>query len=142
MRWVRRIAIIAAVSFIAVQFVPYGRDHLNPPVVSEPDWDTELTRELAVAACFDCHSNETVWPWYSQVAPISWLLQRDVDEGREKLNFSEFHLPQQKADEAAETVEDGEMPPAQYLLTHPKARLDETQLAALREGLARTLGND
>lgn len=142
MRQLRRVPMVAVAFFVAIQLVPYGRDHVNPPVISEPSWDRTLTRELAVATCFDCHSNETVWPWYSQIAPISWLLQHDVDEGREKLNFSEFHLRQPKAEEAAETVEDGEMPPSQYLLTHPEARLDETQLAALRLGLARTLGDD
>jgi hypothetical protein len=59
----------------------YGRDHSNPPVRIEPRWDRARTRELAVRACFDCHSNQTRWPWYSHVAPISWLVQHDVEEG-------------------------------------------------------------
>src|SRR5690349_11025724 len=61
--------------FLLIQAVPYGRAHTNPPVVSEPHWDSPRTRELAKRACFDCHSNETRWPWYSHVAPMSWVLQ-------------------------------------------------------------------
>lgn len=126
---------------VMIQFVPYGRDHANPPVVEEPTWDSAQTRNLAVAACFDCHSNETRWPWYSNVAPISWLLQRDVDEGREELNFSEWHT-EQESDEAAETIRDGSMPPWQYTLTHPEARLSDADLEALEAGLAATFGDD
>lgn len=75
--------------FLLIQLIPYGRQHTNPPVVAEPAWDSPQTRDLAVRACFDCLSNDTVWPWYSNVAPISWLVQRDIDEGRQRLNFSE-----------------------------------------------------
>ena len=55
----------------AIQLVPYGRHHVNPPTVSEPAWDSPVTRELARQACFDCHSNETTWPTYARVAPLS-----------------------------------------------------------------------
>lgn len=124
----------------AIQLVPYGRDHSNPPVTSEPQWDSTATRELAKRACFDCHSNETVWPWYSHVAPVSWLLQRDVDEGRSKLNFSEWDKPQKEADEAAKEVREGEMPPWFYLPTHPEARLTDAEKQALIAGLEATIG--
>lgn len=139
--WIVGSMITAAVLGVVIQFVPYGRDHTNPPVVEEPVWDTEQTRDLAVAACFDCHSNETEWPWYSNVAPISWALQRDVDEGRDELNFSEWHL-EQEGDEAAETVRDGSMPPWQYTLTHSEAQLSDTDVGALEAGLAATFGDD
>ncbi len=66
---------------VLIQVVPYGRDHANPPVRAEPAWNSARTRELAVRACFDCHSNETIWPWYSNLAPASWLVQRDVKKG-------------------------------------------------------------
>ena len=69
------------VAFALIQLVPYGRDHTNPPVTSEAHVGQSADAELAKRACFDCHSNETVWPWYSNVAPVSWLVQRDVDEG-------------------------------------------------------------
>ena len=140
-KWIFGSMIAVVVIGVVIQFVPYGRDHTNPPVVEEPAWDSAQTRDLAVAACFDCHSNETEWPWYSKIAPISWLLQRDVDEGREDLNFSEWQLDQE-GDEAAETVRDGSMPPWQYTLTHPEARLSEADLATLEAGLAATFGDD
>ncbi|MCB9933207.1 MAG: heme-binding domain-containing protein [Planctomycetes bacterium] len=124
----------------AIQLVPYGRDHSNPPVTAEPQWDSTATRDLAKRACFDCHSNETVWPWYSHVAPVSWLLQRDVDEGRSKLNFSEWDKPQKEADEAAKEVREGEMPPWFYLPTHPEARLTDAEKQALIAGLEATVG--
>ncbi|MCX7782465.1 MAG: heme-binding domain-containing protein, partial [Meiothermus sp.] len=77
-----------ALVLLAIQLVPYGRDHQNPPVVAEPPWDSPQTRALFVRACADCHSNQTRWPWYSHIAPVSWLVQRDVEEGRSKLNLS------------------------------------------------------
>lgn len=77
-----------ALVLLAIQLVPYGRDHHNPPAVAEPPWDSPQTRELFVKACADCDSNQTRWPWYSHIAPVSWLVQRDVEEGRSKLNLS------------------------------------------------------
>ena len=68
------IIVVAVGGFLLIQLVPFGRDHTNPPVVQEPNWDSPATRELAQRACFDCHSNETVWPWYSNIAPVSWLV--------------------------------------------------------------------
>ena len=66
---------LAIGGFLLIQFVPYGRSHTNPPVLSEPAWDSPETRVLAQTACFDCHSNETDWsPWYTKVAPASWLV--------------------------------------------------------------------
>ncbi|MRR33844.1 hypothetical protein EG829_03970, partial [bacterium] len=70
--------IVLSAAFIFIQAVPYGRNHDNPPVVREPNWDSPETRGLAKRVCFDCHSNETVWPWYTWVAPVSWLVYRDV----------------------------------------------------------------
>lgn len=142
-RWGRRLRrglLFTAILFGAIQFVPYGREHGNPPTRVEPTWDSPRTRELAQRACFDCHSNETVWPWYSSVAPVSWLVQRDVDHGRKQLNFSEWDRPQEEADEAAEAVENGEMPLASYLWTHPDAKLTEQERSELIAGLAATTG--
>jgi hypothetical protein len=72
---------------------------------------------------------------------VSWLVQRDVDEGREELNYSEWNRPQE-GEESAETVREGSMPPSIYLLTHPEARLTDAQLAALADGLAATFGDE
>ena len=134
------LAALAAV-FLLLQLVPYGHAHDNPPVVAEPNWDSSQTRQLATQACFDCHSNETVWPWYSNVAPISWLVQHDVVEGRERLNFSNWGQSTgegEETEEMGETVLEGEMPMRNYLITHPEARLTDFQRAALADGLAAT----
>ena len=118
----------------------YGRDHVNPPVGAEPIWDSPGTRALAKQACFDCHSNETEWPADPRVAPVSWLIQRDVSEGRAVLNFSEWSRPQQEATDASEEVLEGDMPPAAYTLVHAHARLNAAERDRLAQGLARSLG--
>ena len=92
----------------------------------------EVSRILR-EACYDCHSNETVYPWYASVAPISWLVIHDVDEGRDELNFStwaDYPLKRQnhKLDEIIELVEEGEMPMAVYKITHPEARLTNEEI--------------
>ena len=139
-RVLRWIPLGAALLFLAIQVVPYGRRHTNPPVRVEPRWDNAGTRVLSVRACFDCHSNETVWPWYSHVAPVSWLNQRDVDKGRRKLNFSEWDRPQKEAQESAKTVRKGKMPPWFYSAIHPDARLTPAEVQGLIQGLEATLG--
>lgn len=125
---------------VLIQLVPYGRDHKNPLVQQEPNWDSPRTRELAVGACFDCHTNETEWPWYSNVAPFSWLIQRDVDEGRQRLNFSEWGRGRQAVREIGEVVREGEMPPWQFRLMHSSSRLSAQEKDELINGLAATLG--
>ena len=130
----------AFVVLLVMQVVPYGRHHANPPITSEPAWDSPGTRALAKQACFDCHSNETEWPAYSHVAPVSWLVQHDVDEGREVLNFSEWHRPQEEAAESADEVTEGKMPPVMYRLAHSHARLTAADRERLVRGLTKTLG--
>lgn len=127
---------------IVIQLVPFGRAHTNPPVRMEPPWDSPQTRELAERACYDCHSNETVWPWYSHVAPMSWLVQQDVEEGRSKMNFSEWDSPQKEAHEAAEQVQKGKMPLKIYVPLHPQARLSAEEKQALIRGLQVTTGGN
>ena len=125
---------------LVTQLVPYGRDHSNPRVTGEPQWNAPATRALAERACFDCHSNQTHWPWYSHVAPISWLVQHDVREGRAVLNFSEWTRAYEEAQESGDTVRDREMPPRSYLLLHPRARLSAAERQQLASGLDATLG--
>jgi hypothetical protein len=129
-------AIVIVVGFGLIQLVPYGRDHTNPAVVQEPEWDSPRTRELAARACFDCHSNETTWPWYSNIAPVSWLVQRDVDQGRRRFNLSDWGQRSWDGDRMAEAVSEGEMPPWFYLPLHPQARLSDGEKQALIQGLA------
>lgn len=139
-KWWSRSALGLLATLLAIQLVPYGRDHTNPPVTGEPTWDAPETRMLAKQACFDCHSNETEWPAYASIAPVSWLVQHDVDEGRAALNFSEWSRPQEEADDASEEVLEGEMPPAVYTLVHAHARLDAADRDRLAQGLAKTVG--
>ena len=135
-KWV---GLVLVIGLVAIQLVPYGRNHTNPAVSVEPAWDLETTRTLAATACADCHSNHTEWPWYSNIAPVSWLVQRDVDEGRAALNYSTWGRGQE-GDESAEIVSEGEMPPFVYLLTHPDARFSEADKAAFIRGLVATFG--
>ena len=133
-------AFVLGGAFVVAQLVPYGRHHTNPAITAEPSWDSAQTRRLAERACFDCHSNETRWPWYAQLAPTSWLLQSHVDEGRRVLNFSEFHKTFEEAHEAGETVRDRSMPPRSYLLFHPAARLSVAEREQLARGLDLSIG--
>ena len=142
----RTILIILAIlvgGFLLIQLVPYGRNHTNPPVVSEPNWDSPETRALAERACFDCHSNETVWPWYSNIAPVSWLVYHDTEEGRQYLNFSEWgsNREGEEGEEMVEQIKKGDMPLPIYLPTHPEARLTPAEKTALINGLLATAGD-
>jgi len=122
-------------AFVAIQFI--RPDLSNPPVDPALDIQQVLQAPTEVhailqGACYDCHSNETKYPWYSQVAPVSWWLADHIQEGREHLNFSTIgSLPaKERAEvlgEAAEEVQEGEMPLNSYTWTHPAARLNATQ---------------
>jgi hypothetical protein len=134
-----RTTVVAGGIFLAIQLVPYGWRHPNPPVTSALAWTDPEAEELARGACYDCHSNETAWPAYSYVAPGSWLVRRDVERGRDALNLSELDQGGgAELDEAADVIEDGEMPPRQYQLLHPAARLsadEESRLIAAFEAI-------
>lgn len=137
------ILVIFAV-FLLIQLVPYGHNHTDPPVQAEPNWDSPETRALAKAACFDCHSNETDWSrWYESVAPASWLVEHDVDEGRQRLNFSEWDQggKPREVDDMWEVVQYGAMPPSQYLWLHPEAKLSSAESSQLIAGLQATARN-
>ncbi len=125
--------------FGAMQLVPYGRTHSNPPVTQEPYWDSPRTRELAQRACFDCHSNETRWPWYANLAPFSWVVQRDVEAARNVINFSEWDRPYDLAPYAGQSVLFGNMPPTKYRMAHPEADLTKEETRELVHGLDITL---
>jgi len=122
--------------FVLIQLIPYGHDRVNPAVVKEPVWDNPSTRALAKRACFDCHSNETAWPWYSRVAPVSWLVYNDVQEGRSRINFSDWR--DATGEQFKRVISGGDMPPAQYRLAHPEARLTPAEKEKLIEGLSLT----
>lgn len=127
------IALLSAVGFIAIQFS--RPDLTNPPVVQAEALaaTTEVPENVAAIlkrSCNDCHSNETVYPWYSNVAPFSWLLAEHIEDGRQELNFSVWNSysakkKRNKFEEICEQVMSGEMPHSQYLWLHSEARLSE-----------------
>jgi cytochrome c553 len=127
---------ICVVLFIVIQLVPYGRSsHSNPPATNAFTWTDPQAEAIAKASCYDCHSNETKWWWATSIAPFSWLVQHDVDDGRARLNFSESDgMP--PAEELQGVVQEGEMPPLQYTLIHPDAKLTDAEKQTLIEGYA------
>src|SRR5579864_155918 len=135
-----KIAKWIALVVVLIQLIPYGHNHTNPPVTKEPAWDSPATRALFERACFDCHSNQSVWPWYSYVAPVSWLVRNDVDGGRSHLNFSQWGPPQRHAADVSAEVKQGDMPLWYYLPMHPAAKLSDAEKQALMAGAAKTLG--
>lgn len=133
-RWIAWIAAASAAVFAGIQLVPAART--NPPVEVTVDWDSPRTRELFYRACADCHSHETRWPWYSRIAPVSWLVANHVRDGRLDMNIS---VPDEVDPvEAAHQIRNGEMPPADYQLMHPEARLTEAEKKELISGLRKT----
>ncbi len=141
--------------FLLIQLIPVWLVESNPPVTSEPPWDSPRTRALAQRACFDCHSNQTTWPLYSRIAPVSWLITWDVVRGRDHLNWSEWNTRGRRGGgegegreggrgegegDAASLVQRGEMPPWYYLTLHPDARLTDSEKQELIQGLQATMG--
>jgi len=140
-KWLRIGLVVAIALFVAIQLVP--KRVSNPAVKAEPPWDSPVTRRLAVAACFDCHSNSSHVTWFERVAPLSWWIANHVDEGRDALNFSEYdpnhHRSGQKV---AHEVQEGSMPPSYYTWfgQHGEAKLSQADEDALIKGLTATLG--
>jgi len=137
----KSILIIGAISIVAIQFIPVK--HENPKVVAEPQWNTQKTKDLFFRACADCHSNETKWPWYSKIAPISWLINYDVKEGREHFNVSMWGAQKKnKGDEAGEEFREKEMPLWFYTMAHPEAQFSDEENSELLNGLIATFGEE
>jgi hypothetical protein len=134
-RWIMGIGIVLVGLFVAVQLVPYGWQHSNPPVTADPPWPNAEAASIARTSCYDCHSNETDWPWYSYVAPMSWVVRKDVDEGRDELNFSEWGRDDNEIRDAIEVIRDGEMPPSNYTRLHPDAKLTDEEATILANAL-------
>ena len=112
----------------------------NPPVVTDFIAAANPPAPVAAAlhaACYDCHSHETIWPWYAHIAPVSWLVVSDTTEGREHLNFSDWLdeavRAAKKMDRINEVLGYREMPPKKYTLIHAEARLTEAQLKEIMD---------
>lgn len=136
-------------ALLAIQFI--RPNTTNPSVdpaldfrqVAHPPADVQGILE---AACYDCHSDETRYPWYSQVAPVSWFVVNHIREGREKLNFSTYgalsmHDQGEALEEASENIQEGEMPLDSYVWMHPEANLSATQRTTLLNWLNASGGN-
>jgi hypothetical protein len=132
------VGVLLSVGIILILIQLWPLELSNPAVVSEPEWGTTRTRELAERACFDCHSNETVWPWYSHIVPVGNLLEKDVLDGRAVLNFSEWEqtcCTKEQRDKMASVVNSGEMPIPYYIILHPEADLTTNEKGDLVNGL-------
>ncbi|MBL1213795.1 MAG: heme-binding domain-containing protein [Ignavibacteriae bacterium] len=134
----KKIIIVLVVLFLIAQFI--GPEKTNPPVTADLIAD-ENVKLILKTSCYDCHSNETVYPWYSDVVPVSYLLMNHINEGREHLNFSEWEnldsLKKEKMlDEIWEEVEENEMPMSSYLKLHPEAELSAVQKEVMRNWAA------
>jgi hypothetical protein len=137
----RRVGLVVVGALVISQFVPLSRT--NPPVTLEVRWDSPLTRELAHRACFDCHANLTTWPWYSRVTPASFLVVNHVNDGRRRLNFSEWDKPQRATfEDVQHDIDNGDMPIWNYVLLHPEAKLSPSERSQLVEGLRATFKSD
>lgn len=131
----KRILIILAAVLVLIQFIPAGRS--NPPVTGEIDAPPDVMAFLR-SNCYDCHSHQTVWPWYSKVAPVSWAVAYDVNHGREYVNFSTWQsLPADQQEhtrkEILEEIEEGNMPLRKYTLIHPDAVPTPEEIALVRD---------
>ncbi|NVO00815.1 MAG: heme-binding domain-containing protein [Geobacteraceae bacterium] len=141
MNQLTKTAVAGVAFFLFIQLVPFGRNHKNPPVTGEPSWSTTELRALAKKACFDCHSNETVWPAYSNIAPMSWLIYYDVAAARKKLNFSDWQKGGRAGEDPAAVayqLTSNNMPPFRYIIAHPDAKLSSQERKKLAEGLLAT----
>ena len=152
---VRRLIVGFIVLIALIQFVP--TQHSNPPTADPVVFADPNAEAIARRACYDCHSNQTVWPWYAYIAPFSWYSVNHVAEGRAQLNFSDVAatLTQARAgdedgeqttmaelaEESAETINKNEMPPAYYTLIHKDALLSAADKATLIAGINQALAN-
>jgi len=135
MKWIKRLLVLIVVLLVVIQFVPIKTPSNNVNISNDLVSVEKLDGDVSVilkTSCYDCHSNQTPYPWYSHVAPVSWLVANDVKEGRAKLNFSDWKLNNKRRkirqlEDIKEQVQQGEMPMGIYTVIHKKAKLTESQ---------------
>lgn len=137
-RFFTLIIAISCVALVLMQLIPSSYSRVNPPVTGEPAWNSSETRELFFNACADCHSNETRYPWYSTIAPISWMIENDVQNGRARLNVSTWDRSQRGGVDAADAVQRGAMPTGLYLMMHHSANYNSETKRRFVDGLQKT----
>ncbi len=141
-----RFLLPAAAAVVAMQVVRYPRT--NPAVESDLVAPPEVKNVLH-HACYDCHSNETAWPWYTAIAPASWIIHHDVEEGRRRLNLSSWAdyaedpgTRARKLDEISKAVASTDMPPWYYRMLHPDAALSGDQRALVARWATQEIGSE
>jgi cytochrome c553 len=122
---------------LLIQLVPYGRDHTIRAATNPFKWNSPEAEAVAKASCYDCHSNETKWWWAVKIAPFSWLAQNDIDSAQRRVNFSEWKGS--LTVEGMQRAINRDMPPLQYTLFHPDAKLTETKRQSLMQGFRTSL---
>jgi cytochrome c553 len=137
----KKIIVVVLVAFIIIQFFPI--DKTNPPPTPGMDFlkiknTPEKIAHIIKTSCYDCHSNETAYPWYTNISPASWWVKNHINEGRKHLNFSTFAVYEpkrqlHKLEECIEMVEKKEMPLESYYLGHQNAKLSDEQRAELSQ---------
>lgn len=131
----KKIILVLIIVFIGIQFVPVERN--NPPINGEISTPAEI-KGILEKSCYDCHSNKTTWPWYSYVAPVTFLVTSDVEHGRKHINFTEWNKyssndKKEIIEECIEEIEEGNMPRPIYTLFHPAAKLNSVQIKKLQD---------
>jgi hypothetical protein len=131
----KKISLAVLTIFIVMQF--FRIDKTNPPVVADNDFLVLNTASAEVqniikASCYDCHSNTSIYPWYTTIAPVSWWIKHHINEGRQHLNFSEWgkytaKKADHKLEECVEMIQEGEMPMSSYTIIHSETKLSEEQ---------------
>ena len=134
----KSIMVLLILAFIGIQFV--DTPHTNPPVTGEIEVPVEI-KTILKTSCYDCHSNETVWPLYSKIAPVSWIITDDVNSGRKKVNFSEWNKysnanKEKKMKDIWDDINADEMPPKSYTYMHPQSVIEFTQKALLKKWIS------
>jgi mono/diheme cytochrome c family protein len=142
--WLKRGALGLVALLVVIQLVPYGRDHSNPPATKQVTFASSEAQQVFTDACSDCHSNLTKWWWYSNIAPASWLIQSDVEGGRQRMNLSEWDRQQPPLGEIVDVIAKGEMPPLKYKIApnHANARLSDKEKQILQDAFKEVYAKD
>jgi hypothetical protein len=141
----KSIFVLMIITLVAIQFVEVERT--NPPVSGEIEVPPEVMKILRMS-CYDCHSNTTTWPWYIEVAPVSWLIANHVASGRRHLNFSEWNRyndtkKEKKLKAILEEITADEMPLRSYTFVHPGSELDLTRKEVIKKWITgKGIGED
>jgi hypothetical protein len=140
-RWIGIVTIILIALFAVLQLfnIPTLAQQTNPPVQQTPNWDSQQTQQLAQRACYDCHSNQTTWPFYSRVAPVSWFVTPHVLDARAELNFTEWGQTEGELEDIGEVVPRQRDHAPGYYTLHPNAVLSEQEQQQLLDGLRATI---